>query len=57
MKLALSSLACPAWTIEEAATAAARYGYEAIEWRLADGETIEPDAPAEVRRSRGAIKP
>lgn len=49
MKLAYSSLACPGWTIEEAVVAAARYGYEAIEWRLADGETIEPDAPAEIR--------
>jgi sugar phosphate isomerase/epimerase len=50
MKLAYSSLACPGWTIEEAVAAAARYGYQAIEWRLADGETIEPDASAEVRR-------
>ncbi len=49
MKLAYSSLACPGWTIEEAVVAAARYGYDAIEWRLADGETIEPDAPAEMR--------
>lgn len=49
MKLAYSSLACPGWSIEEAVVAAVRYGYEAIEWRLADGETIEPDAPAEIR--------
>ncbi len=55
MKLAYSSLACPAWTIEEAAEAAARYGYAAIEWRLADGATIGPDASAEVcRRLREA---
>lgn len=50
MKLAYSSLACPGWTIEEAVDAAARYGYEAIEWRLADGETIEPGVSAQVRR-------
>lgn len=50
MKLAYSSLACPGWSIEEAVAAAARYGYAAIEWRLADGETIEPDTPARVRR-------
>jgi sugar phosphate isomerase/epimerase len=49
MKLAYSSLACPAWTIEEAVAAAVRYGYEAIEWRLADGQTIEPDVSAEIR--------
>lgn len=49
MKLAFSSLACPQWTIEEAVAAAARYGYAAIEWRLADGQTIEPDVPASVR--------
>jgi sugar phosphate isomerase/epimerase len=50
MKLAYSSLACPGWTIEEAVAAAARYGYAAIEWRLADGEIIEPGASAQVRR-------
>jgi sugar phosphate isomerase/epimerase len=50
MKLAYSSLACPAWTIEEAVAAAVRYGYEAIEWRLADGEIIGPDTPTEARR-------
>src|ERR1700739_4734568 len=50
MKLAYSSLACPGWTVEEAVAAAARYGYAAIEWRLADGAIIEPDAPAEGRR-------
>lgn len=49
MKLAYSSLACPGWTIEEAVDAAARYGYAAIEWRLADGALIEPDATAETR--------
>lgn len=50
MKLAYSSLACPGWTIEEVAEAAARYGYQAIEWRLADGETLEPDTSPLVRR-------
>jgi sugar phosphate isomerase/epimerase len=55
MKLAYSSLACPGWTIEEAATAAERYGYNAIEWRLADGATIEPDtSPDVLRRLRAA---
>lgn len=50
MKFAYSSLACPAWTIEEAVAAAKNYGYEALEWRLADGRIIEPDIPATVRR-------
>lgn len=43
MKLAYSSLACPTWTVEEAVAAATRFGYEAIEWRLADGELLEPE--------------
>ncbi len=50
MKLAYTSLACPDWTIEEAVSAAERYGYAAIEWRLADGLLIEPATPAETRR-------
>ncbi len=50
MKLAYSTLACPRWTIEEAVAAAVRYGYDAIEWRLADGAIIEPDTPVSVRR-------
>lgn len=50
MKLTYTSLACPAWTIEEAVSAAESYGYAAIEWRLADGAIIGPDASADVRR-------
>lgn len=49
MKLVYSSLACPQWTIEEAVMAAMRYGYDAIEWRLADGEVITPEIPKAVR--------
>lgn len=48
MKLAYSSLACPQWSIEEAVNAAIHYHYEAIEWRLADGEIIEPATPPTV---------
>jgi sugar phosphate isomerase/epimerase len=55
MKLAFSSLACPEWTIEETVAAAARYGYQAIEWRLADGETIEPGISEQVRRRLQAV--
>jgi sugar phosphate isomerase/epimerase len=50
MKLTYTSLAAPGWTIEEAVSAAERYGYAAIEWRLADGAIIEPSISAEVRR-------
>lgn len=50
MKFAYSSLACPQWTIEEAVEAAVRYGYDAIEWRLADGEIITSATPEPVRR-------
>ncbi|HEY0754538.1 MAG TPA: sugar phosphate isomerase/epimerase [Ktedonobacteraceae bacterium] len=50
MQLAYTSLACPGWTIEEAVSAAARCGYAAIEWRLADGVLLGPDTPAHVRQ-------
>lgn len=50
MKLAYTSLACPGWTIEQAVSAAADTGYEAIEWRLADGNIIDSSASIEVRR-------
>ncbi|HEX7737603.1 MAG TPA: sugar phosphate isomerase/epimerase family protein [Ktedonobacteraceae bacterium] len=55
MKLTYTSLAAPGWTIEEAVSAAERYGYAAIEWRLADGAIITPDAPADVRRRLRAV--
>ena len=48
MKLAYSSLACPGWTVEEAADAVSGYGYDGIEWRLADGEPITPQTPVPV---------
>lgn len=57
MRLAYSTLACPRWTVEEAVTAAVRYGYDAIEWRLADGAIIEPDTPLSVRRRLRSYKP
>ena len=50
MKFAYSSLACPQWTIEQAIEAAVRYGYDAIEWRLADGEIITSETPGPVQR-------
>jgi sugar phosphate isomerase/epimerase len=51
MKLAYSSLACPGWTVEEAADAVARFGFDGIEWRLADGEPITSQtSPAVLQR-------
>src|SRR5437879_5055700 len=48
MKLAYSSLACPDWKVEEAAAAVLGYGFDGIEWRLADGEPITSQTPASV---------
>lgn len=42
MKYAFSTLSCPAWSIERVAEAAAEMGYEGVEWRLIDGEVIDP---------------
>jgi sugar phosphate isomerase/epimerase len=50
MKIAYSTLACPQWSIEEAVAAAARYGYDAVEWRLADGAIITPELALDVRQ-------
>jgi sugar phosphate isomerase/epimerase len=49
LKLAFSTLGCPGWTIEQAAQAVKRYGYDAIEWRLADGEVITAQTPPNVK--------
>ncbi len=52
MKLAFSTLACPAWSSEQVAEEAARLGYDAVELRLLDGVVIDPAADAEkVRRA------
>jgi sugar phosphate isomerase/epimerase len=50
IKLAYSTLACPNWTVEQAVEAAKLYGYDAIEWRLADGEVLSPQTPESVKR-------
>jgi fatty-acyl-CoA synthase len=44
MKYAFSTLACPAWSVEEVVGAATRFGYDGIEFRLLDGEAIDPRA-------------
>jgi sugar phosphate isomerase/epimerase len=48
LKLAYSSLACPDWTVEAAADAVARFGFDGIEWRLADGDPITSRTSAAV---------
>ncbi|WP_226781312.1 sugar phosphate isomerase/epimerase family protein [Oceaniglobus trochenteri] len=45
MKLAYSTLACPDWTWQQCIDAAVDYGYDGIEWRLVDGEVVNPDFP------------
>jgi sugar phosphate isomerase/epimerase len=50
MYLAFSSLACPAWTVEETADAVARYGFDGIEWRLVDGDLITSQTAEVVLR-------
>jgi sugar phosphate isomerase/epimerase len=48
--LAVSTLGCPDWTLEQAAEVAAENGYRALEIRLLDGEIIPPDLSAEGRQ-------
>ncbi len=47
MKFAFSTLACPAWSVEQIIENAVQMGYEGIELRLLDGEVIEPVRDAE----------
>jgi sugar phosphate isomerase/epimerase len=49
MRLAFSTLACPAWSFEQAAAAAKRYGYAGLELRLLDGELVTPAMPGDQR--------
>lgn len=49
MKLAYSTLGCPGWSVEKAVQAVTKYGYEAIEWRLADGEVLTSQTSTEVK--------
>jgi sugar phosphate isomerase/epimerase len=51
VQIAFSSLACPGWSVEQIAEAAVRYGYDAIEWRLADGELLGPRTSDDVWES------
>ena len=42
MKLAFTTLACPAWSVAQVIEAARDYGYDGVEWRLLEGEVIDP---------------
>ena len=59
MKYAFSTLACPAWSIEQVVEAATTLGYDGVELRLLDGAVIDPRADRAkveqaVARSRAA---
>ena len=56
MRLAFSTLACPAWKWEQAVECARSLGYEGIEWRLIDGATASAALPpATCRQIRAAM--
>jgi sugar phosphate isomerase/epimerase len=50
MRLAFSTLACPAWSVDQIFDAAPRYGYEGIEMRVLDGEVITPALSTSLRQ-------
>jgi fatty-acyl-CoA synthase len=48
MKFAFSTLGNPEWSVEQTISAAKKFGYEGIEWRLLDGALINPVTDAEA---------
>jgi len=56
-RLAFSTLACPGWSLDRVVEAARQYGYQGLELRLIDGETIGPElAVAERARVRSLLR-
>jgi sugar phosphate isomerase/epimerase len=53
MKLAFSTLSCPAWTWQQAIANAGIMGFDGMEWRLLDGSIIGPDLSPAIARSVG----
>jgi sugar phosphate isomerase/epimerase len=49
MKLAFSTLACPAWSLDQVVDAAGAYGYGGVELRMLDGQLIDGAIPAAER--------
>ncbi len=57
MKLAFSTLGCPAWSLDQVTAAARQHGYDGVELRLLDGEVVPPDlAPSERQRVKQAFR-
>jgi fatty-acyl-CoA synthase len=55
LRLAFSTLGCPGWSFERAASEAVRIGYDGLELRLLDGEIVQPDLAPAQRERVGAI--
>jgi sugar phosphate isomerase/epimerase len=57
MKLSYSTLASPNWSWSKAIQAAQAYGYDGVEWRLIDGETVSAQFPlARCQEIRAAVE-
>jgi fatty-acyl-CoA synthase len=56
MKLAYSTLASPGWTWQQSIQAAKTLGYDGIEWRLVDNQTVSADfSPALAREIKETV--
>ena len=53
MKLSFSTLACPDWSYQKVISEAVAYGYEGVEWRLLDGNTLDASTPLAIAREVG----
>ncbi|MGI8912724.1 MAG: sugar phosphate isomerase/epimerase family protein [Chloroflexota bacterium] len=55
MKIGFSTLSCPQWSVEQVIDAAVQMDYAGIEWRLLNGNVIDPMADAEQVRAAVAL--
>ncbi len=55
MKFAFSTLACPQWTTQKVVDYAVQLGYKGLEWRLLDGEIIDPVKDADSLKQAVAL--
>jgi sugar phosphate isomerase/epimerase len=55
MKFAFSTLACPQWTTQTVVDYAVQLGYKGLEWRLLDGEIIDPVKDADSLKQAVAL--
>lgn len=51
MKLCFSTLGCPDWTLDKVAENGAKYGFDGVELRIADGHHINPSFDARQREN------